>query len=241
MNECFSLRSFGIASPAAVANRDFILLNKGNTNLPPVFFFHDVLGNAKQYVTLAQKWQSPFYGVEMSESCPISSVEVLASHYITAIEVIQPSGPYRLGGYSFGALLATEVARQLEAKHQSVSYMIAVDPPPFLALRNEESSFSVGDDKARAMSDSLTALLDFPGDVFEVVASWAYDEVSPMVARHRRSGRLNAYLYIYIYIDIYNGTFGSCGCFATLIFFPLVHWAAKSHLAAERWDELLSS
>jgi hypothetical protein len=48
---------------------------------------------------------------------PIGSVERIASLMVTVIREIQPSGPYRLGGCSFGALIAFEIAQQLRAGH----------------------------------------------------------------------------------------------------------------------------
>jgi acetyltransferase-like isoleucine patch superfamily enzyme/thioesterase domain-containing protein len=42
----------------------------------------------------------------------------------------QPHGPYLVGGYSFGALVAFEIARILEAGGDSVEHLWLLDPPP---------------------------------------------------------------------------------------------------------------
>ena len=50
----------------------------------------------------------------------------LAGHILTEIRQLQPSGPYRLGGYSFGGLLALEVAQQLNAAGESVEALFLI-------------------------------------------------------------------------------------------------------------------
>ncbi len=42
---------------------------------------------------------------------------------------IQPSGPYQLGGYSFGAVIAFEIARVLSHRGEVVDTLFMLDPP----------------------------------------------------------------------------------------------------------------
>ncbi|NBI50345.1 thioesterase domain-containing protein [Burkholderia sp. ISTR5] len=60
------------------------------------------------------------------------TMEGLAAHYVEAIRERQPEGPYRLAGWSFGGLLAYEVAMQLVGRDQGVEFLGMVDtnPPP---------------------------------------------------------------------------------------------------------------
>jgi len=46
---------------------------------------------------------------------------------VTAIRAVQPAGPYRLGGYSFGALIALEMAQQLRAAGEAVDTLFLVE------------------------------------------------------------------------------------------------------------------
>lgn len=55
------------------------------------------------------------------------SVEELAADYIKTIRAKQPYGPYRLGGVSFGGILAFEVARQLAGEGESVEHLFLLD------------------------------------------------------------------------------------------------------------------
>lgn len=77
----------------------------------------------------------PIYGLitETSESFP--RVEDLAAHYLAAMREIQPEGPYRLGGISFGGLVAFEMAQQLHAMGQKTALLALMDTPGTGAFR----------------------------------------------------------------------------------------------------------
>jgi thioesterase domain-containing protein len=51
-------------------------------------------------------------GVDGQEP-PHATVEAMAAHYLRAVKTRQPDGPYYLCGYSFGGLVAFEMARRL--------------------------------------------------------------------------------------------------------------------------------
>jgi thioesterase domain-containing protein len=58
------------------------------------------------------------------------SIETIAEEYIFQMKQLQPTGPYQLLGYSFGGLVAYEMARQLQQKHRAtVRSLILIDPP----------------------------------------------------------------------------------------------------------------
>jgi aspartate racemase len=56
------------------------------------------------------------------------SVESIAEHYLEEIRIVQPEGPYFLGGYSFGGLVAFEMARQLCKNGQRVAFLALLEP-----------------------------------------------------------------------------------------------------------------
>jgi acyl carrier protein len=62
-----------------------------------------------------------------------NSIEKIASEYLTEVYKIQPSGPYLLGGFSIGAVIAFEMAQQLLAQGQDVALLFLLDPPWELA------------------------------------------------------------------------------------------------------------
>lgn len=56
------------------------------------------------------------------------SLEDLAAGYLDGVRRIQPNGPYRLGGYSLGALVALEMAQQLRTAGEEVDALFLLDP-----------------------------------------------------------------------------------------------------------------
>ncbi|MCP4562897.1 MAG: non-ribosomal peptide synthetase, partial [Bosea sp.] len=87
---------------------------------PPFFCVHPVGGNVLCYGDLARHLGSdqPFYGLQVPD-CEgelfLTEIDEMARHYAAAVREVQPQGPYRLGGWSMGGVVAFEMARQLEA------------------------------------------------------------------------------------------------------------------------------
>src|SRR5262245_55886011 len=75
----------------------------------------------------------PFYGLRdprlERKTVPFVSVEHHAAHYIRLIRSRQPQGPYYLGGYSWGCVLAFEIAQQLRKAGHAVKALIFFDMP----------------------------------------------------------------------------------------------------------------
>ncbi|MDR5859288.1 cytochrome P450 [Halomonas eurihalina] len=69
-------------------------------------------------------FQSP--GIDGTES-PLGSVEELARRYIAEMQTIQPEGPYRLAGHSFGGLVAHEMACQLHERGERIEALFLID------------------------------------------------------------------------------------------------------------------
>jgi thioesterase domain-containing protein len=83
------------------------------------------------YRTLAQLLgpNQPSYAIRSPEK-PLSTIEDMANRYIQEIRAIQPAGPYHLGGFSFGGVVAFEIARQLKAQTAQVGAVIMMDSLP---------------------------------------------------------------------------------------------------------------
>src|ERR1700738_2835269 len=67
-----------------------------------------------------------------------TTLEALAAGHLNRIRQIQPTGPYLLLGWSFGGLLAYEVAAQLEAAGESVALLAILDSHPWLSSKEFE-------------------------------------------------------------------------------------------------------
>ncbi|HEY1374737.1 MAG TPA: amino acid adenylation domain-containing protein [Candidatus Binatia bacterium] len=65
-------------------------------------------------------------GIKNDESA-CGSIEEMARYYVDAIRAAQPDGPYFIGGYSFGGVVAFEIARQLETAGQKLGILAILD------------------------------------------------------------------------------------------------------------------
>jgi thioesterase domain-containing protein len=140
---------------------------------PPLFCVHPTGGNVLCYFELAKSLgtEQPFYGLQAigleKGQVPYSQVEEMASFYIEALLRVQPEGCYHLAGWSFGGLVAFEMARQLEAQNKVVSLLALLDTVvPSVMLRRcqvpeDEASFLVnlfGDEGVDLSLDHLRQL-----------------------------------------------------------------------------------
>lgn len=110
---------------------------------PPFFLVHAIGGNVLNYGKLAEGMPAdqPVYALQAQgldgESRAAASVEEMAAHYIRAMDTIQPNGPYYLGGFSAGGVVALEMAVQLHRAGRSVALLALLDSsiiPSFSSL-----------------------------------------------------------------------------------------------------------
>jgi amino acid adenylation domain-containing protein/non-ribosomal peptide synthase protein (TIGR01720 family) len=100
---------------------------------PPFFCIHPVGGNVLCYVDLARHLglEQPFYALQSpgldGKREPYTQIEDMAAHYIEALRAIQPEGPYFLGGWSMGGIVAFEMAQQLHKQEQEVGSLVLLD------------------------------------------------------------------------------------------------------------------
>ncbi len=101
----------------------------------PVFFVHGMYGNVLNLFSLSRSLGSeqPFYGLQQRGlnglDTPHSTIEEMAGCYIAEVRKVQPHGPYQLGGYSGGGLIAFEMAHQLRAAGEQVAVLAMLDTP----------------------------------------------------------------------------------------------------------------
>src|SRR5207249_8541529 len=72
----------------------------------------------------------PFYVLEPygfeGLALPPAFEEIAADH-VKSVRIVQPEGPYLLGGWCNGALMAYEIARQLHAQGQRVDLLVLMN------------------------------------------------------------------------------------------------------------------
>jgi thioesterase domain-containing protein len=98
---------------------------------PPFFCVHGGWGDVLCYGRLARRLgeDQPLYGLQAIEHTPVS-VGQLAGLNLEAIRAVQPHGPYRLGGWSFGGVVAYDMACQLRARGEDVESLVLIDAVP---------------------------------------------------------------------------------------------------------------
>ncbi|WP_404362460.1 amino acid adenylation domain-containing protein [Corallococcus coralloides] len=96
---------------------------------PPLFLVHPVGGSVLCYAELARKLgaDQPVFGLQVPPGAPPRSIEAMAAAYLEALRDVQPRGPYHLGGWSMGGVVAYEMARQLQAAGDTVSTLALID------------------------------------------------------------------------------------------------------------------
>ncbi|HYR08044.1 MAG TPA: amino acid adenylation domain-containing protein [Longimicrobium sp.] len=106
---------------------------------PPLFLAHPAGGHVICYRGLAVNLapDQPVYGLQPrgleDGKEPIADLEEMATFYVDAIRRFRPRGPYRLGGWSFGGVVAWEMARQLRAAGEEVDLLAMLDTSPLTA------------------------------------------------------------------------------------------------------------
>ncbi|MFI5583385.1 amino acid adenylation domain-containing protein, partial [Streptomyces sp. NPDC051822] len=94
----------------------------------PLVFVHPVGGDVLCYAELAELLgaEQPFYALQLPD-VELGSVEDMAAHYAEAVREALPDGPYRLGGWSMGGVIALEMAARLTAAGADVELLAVID------------------------------------------------------------------------------------------------------------------
>ncbi len=104
-----------------------------NGSQQPFFCVHPGAGTVLCYTELARQLgnDQPFYALQAAglegEQPPCTSVEAMAARYVAALRTVQADGPYRLGGWSFGGVVAFAMAQQLQDAGQMVERLLLLD------------------------------------------------------------------------------------------------------------------
>jgi surfactin family lipopeptide synthetase A len=130
---------------------------------PPFFCVHGVGGNVLRFYAFAQHLGSdqPFYALQaqgLNANYPCHTrAEDMAAHYVKEMRSVQPEGPYFLGGYSFGGMVALEMAQQLIAPGEEPPLVVLFDT---FCIPLRETPFS---QKLTSFSSRLLNILRISG------------------------------------------------------------------------------
>jgi thioesterase domain-containing protein/acyl carrier protein len=117
---------------AGSTNRLVVPLYTGGSGVP---FFVVAGGGGTGMVALRRlglRIDRPLYSFLqrgfLERARPDRTVERTAKRFVTALRAVRPAGPNLLGGYSFGCLVAFEMAQQLRSAGAEVALLVLFDP-----------------------------------------------------------------------------------------------------------------
>jgi amino acid adenylation domain-containing protein len=130
-----------IASCNAPASSDAVIPIRESGTEPPLFLVHEGTGQLLYAHPLASCMdvEIPVYGLPAipADEVQLKTVEQMAARMVRLIHSVQPNGPYRLAGWSFGGALAYEIAVQLIGAGHAVAFLGLLDagyPPSINTL-----------------------------------------------------------------------------------------------------------
>jgi len=131
--------------------RSLVELQPGGER-PPLFLVHGIRGQLLLYGPLTRRLgeDQPVYGLQSlgldRTTAPLTSIHDMAAHYIAELRKVQPHGPYLLGGFCFGGVVALEMASQLRRVDAQVSLVALLHARPYGEPAGEPDRFA---DRAR--------------------------------------------------------------------------------------------
>jgi amino acid adenylation domain-containing protein len=173
LNADLSIRTlFAAPTPAALAQQlagdrasesdgleVLMPLRTGGTR-EPLFCVHPAAGLSWSYAGLLRYLADrPVYGLQsrgFTDSGAVnSSVEEIATDYLTQIRSVQPAGPYHLLGWSFGGNIAHAIAARLQADGEQVALLALLDSYP---VRPDPAVTPLAADDPAALAELLVSI-----------------------------------------------------------------------------------
>lgn len=125
---------------------NLVVLKKGDAQMPPLFIVHPPNGSLIHYAALIKylSYDGIIYGIQNppneNDFMNFPSIQNLATQYVHLIEA-KIKNDFYLMGWSFGGVVAFEMAYQLEKKNQPASCVILLDAWAKHADRFYEEAF----------------------------------------------------------------------------------------------------
>jgi acetoacetyl-CoA synthetase len=161
-----------IAEQTRPVSSSLVLLRPGMA-AGALFLAHGLGGSVMELRQVANAIDSDYavYGIEArgldGRAEPFDSIEDMARFYLGEIRRIQPAGPYLLAGFSFGGLVALEMAQQLRAEGETVRFLALLDSFPHTRYWPLRSRFESWRRLARfsGSGPTIARLVDYHRDV----------------------------------------------------------------------------
>ncbi|WP_308402064.1 alpha/beta fold hydrolase [Streptomyces shenzhenensis] len=161
---------------------------------PPLFFVHPGGGLSWSYRPLARHIPEdvPVYGLQadgLDGVTPLSnSVRQMAAAYIERIRAVCPSGPYQLVGWSFGGVVAHEMALQLQAAGVQVAALVLMDAYPFERTADDQGHGTVAGPGQK--TDVAQTLEELRAEMGHVLGGLSDEELALLAGVYHNNGYL---------------------------------------------------
>ncbi|PYH69256.1 non-ribosomal peptide synthetase [Aspergillus vadensis CBS 113365] len=139
-----------------------VQLQDGPSKAPPIFFFHPGMGevlvflNFSKYFADRKVYAFRAPGFNPGEKM-FTTIDEMTDTYLKSIRELQPEGPYIFIGYSYGAMIAFETAKKVEASGDRVGFLGSLNLPPHIKKHIREMDYA----------ESLLHLVYFLGFITE--------------------------------------------------------------------------
>ncbi|KAB8061752.1 alpha/beta fold hydrolase [Janthinobacterium violaceinigrum] len=163
-------------------------LPRAVTPQPPLYLVHGADGSAAPFAALAARLNCRVYAFSLRQAGRRqSSIQTLAAHYVRLLLSTAPAAAYRIGGHSFGAIVAAEMALILRSVGKQVEQVVLLDPSLAMAARDRQSD---------ADNEMLTLFLALHPEMSEQQVAGRLDagELAARIAQRMPKGRIDEVL-----------------------------------------------
>ncbi|HET7463746.1 MAG TPA: amino acid adenylation domain-containing protein, partial [Longimicrobium sp.] len=115
-----------VSGPEPRVPEDRAIAIRSSGSQPPLFLVYEGAGSIAYAQVLHPHVDGdiPVYALPAPPAdAPLRTVEAMATRLVRMIREVQPAGPYRVAGWSFGGVLAYEVASQLIGEDEIVEFV----------------------------------------------------------------------------------------------------------------------
>ncbi|MCU0289499.1 MAG: AMP-binding protein, partial [Acidobacteria bacterium] len=144
-----------------------VKLKVGSTGSRNLFLFHVGTGEVDCYIELCKNIAENYncWGLRADRlenlAPPDITIPGLAKNYIAIMKKVQPQGPYLLGGWCLGGVIAYEIAAQLEQAGEILTMLLLLDSPfptGKVSIDNNDQKFN--------LQTEIEYIKDFVDDAF---------------------------------------------------------------------------
>jgi thioesterase domain-containing protein/acyl carrier protein len=98
---------------------------------PPFFWIHGDRSSVflSQHLGVDQPLYLLTHQSEDGRPARFTEVKTIAEYYLREMRTVQKTGPFFIGGFSFGGIVALEIAQQLRQMKEQVGLLVLLDPP----------------------------------------------------------------------------------------------------------------